>query len=290
MPEDLSHALSLETPLEPETPTVEAPDDDAEPEGTVEVTPGRRMVDVSVVAAERKRARELAAKEIREKELTPLQEKAKQVDALQEALNAARPYVDLVKQHPELLKKPEPTPIEASISDDEAAQEARDLQLYDKDSQLDIKTAKKIIARRRSEVDSAASKAAHAAVAPIQAATAEDRSRSNFAQMVAQKDADGRPLVDPKILAEEWVALDPSLTAEWKVAEVVMDRAIGRMWRQGKRSATPPREPVFSESPGGRAAGPVVLTELDRKLGLTEKDLKATAKNFVPGGISVIGD
>lgn len=292
MPEDLSQALSLESAPDPQqpAPVVEHEDDDSEPEGVVEVTPGRRMVDVSVVAAERKRARETATRQVREKELAPLQEKAKQVDALQQALNAAKPYVELVQQNQHLLRKPEPTPLEQQISDDDAAQEARDLQLYTKDSQLDIATAKKIIARRRTETAQAATEAAQQAVAPIQAATATDRSRQNFAQMAALRDSDGRPLVDPQILAAEWVQLPADLTQHPQVAEVVLERAIGKSLRQGKRVSPPAREPVFSESPGGRGPSPVVLTDLDRKLGLTEKDLKASAGKFVAGGISVIGD
>ena len=292
MPEDLSHAVSLESAPEPETPTVDpaAPDDDAEPEGAVEVSPGRRMVDVSVVAAERKRAREAATRTVREQELAPLQERANRADALQEALNAARPYVDLVKQHPELLKPAAPLPMEQQISDDEAAQEARDLQLYNAQSQLDIPTAKKIIARRRTETQQAATQAAQQAMGPMQQSHAEQASRQNFAYMASLKDSNGQPLVDPKVLAEEWVQLPADLTQHSQVGEVVLERAIGKMHRQGKRITPAHREPVFSESPGGRTAGPVVLTDLDRKLGLTEKDLKGSAAKFVPGGISVIGD
>ena len=292
MPEDLSQAVSLESAPEelPSTPAAEAPDEDAEPEGAVEVSPGRRMVDVSVVAAERKRAREAATRAVREQELAPLQERANRADALQEALNAARPYVDLVKQHPELLKPAAPLPIEQQISDDEAAQEARDLQLYNAQSQLDIPTAKKIIARRRTETQQAATQAAQQAMGPMQQSHAEQASRQNFAYMASLKDSNGAPLVDPKVLAEEWVQLPADLTQHSQVGEVVLERAIGKMHRQGKRITPAHREPVFSESPGGRTAGPVVLTELDRKLGLTEKDLKGSAAKFVPGGISVIGD
>ena len=294
MPEDLSRAMSLETTPEPEPEVAvstehEPVDDDAEPEGVVEVTPGRRMVDVSVLAAERKRVREATAHQIREKELTPLQQKAQEADALREALNAARPYVDLVKQHPELLQTPAPQPAEAAISDDEAAQEARDLQLFDATSQLDVKTAKKIIARRRAEVMATAQQAAQQAIAPYAQSSAEQASRQNFAQMAQLTGSDGQPLVDPRILAEEWVQLPVELTQNPQVAEVVLERAIGKSLRQGKSRQAVLRSPVFSEASGGRqAGGPVVLTPLDRKLGLTEKDLKESAKGFVAGGVSVI--
>lgn len=292
--EDLSQAISLEDPPAPEPgepgAVAVAEDDDAEPEGAVEVSPGRRMVDVSVVAAERKRAREAAMRQVREKELTPLQEKANRADALQEALNAARPYVDLVKQHPELLRQPDPVPYEDQIGDDEAAQEARDLQLYDSQSQLDLKTAKKIIARRRTEAYQVGQQAIQEAMAPLQQSTAEAASRNNFAQMAQMRDPNGNPLVDPRILAEEWVQLPVELTANPQAAEVVLERAIGKSHRRGTRIAPAKREPMFSEAPGGRGAASVVLTDLDRKLGLTEKDLKSAAGTFVPGGISQIGE
>jgi hypothetical protein len=260
-------------------------DDNAEPEGVIVAEGGKRLVDVSVLAAERRRVREATTRQ-KDQELTTLRE---QHDRVSQALNEARPYVDIVKQHPELLKPAQPTSLEQSITDDEASQEARDLQLYKADGTLDLSTSKKIIARRRNETQQAASAAAREAVAPLQAATAEDRSRQHFARMCQLRDADDKPLVDPKVLAAEWVKLPADLTQDPQVAETVLDAAIGRMIRSGKRVSPSERQPVYSEAPGGRTTQTVQLTDSARKLGLTQEDMKTASKNFNPNGVSVIG-
>lgn len=283
MPDD-PRLMSIEEPLPDDPVTPPADDDDAEPEGVQEVS-GRRMVDVSVVAAERKRARESTERKIRETEIAPLKQKADKADALQQALDAIKPQIDQLRQ-----QYAPPQPQEPQISDADAEQEARDLQLYKPDSTLDVATAKKIIARRRNETQQAATEAARAVAEPLQAETAKTASRQNFAAMCSLKDADGNPLVDPKVLAQEWVTLPADLTQHQQVAETVLNAAIGKMARAGKRPVrTPEREPVYSESPGGRAVNQAVLTENAKKLGLTKTDLESSAKTFVPGNVSEIG-
>lgn len=284
--DDLQGAQPLENaPVE--TPPVEE-HDEGEPEGTVEVQ-GRRMVDVGVVAAERKRAREAAEKKIRESEVAPLKAQADRAAQLEQALNAAKPYVDFLQARPELMKPQAPTPEEDRISEDEAATFARDYELFAPTGQPDIARAKKILARESRKTSEAARLAAQEAVAPVRQTAAEQASRANFAQMAQRVNEQGEPLVDPKVLAEEWVALAPELTADSRVAQVVLEKAIGKMILSGQRPQKPQRAPVFTESPGGRQAG-AGLTDLDKKLGFSEKELKTLTTGFVPGGVSVIGE
>jgi hypothetical protein len=289
---DDSQALSIEEPF-PADPaqTPQAPDDDAEPDGAVEVAPGRRMVDVSIVAAERKRTRDATEKRVRDTEVEPLKQQAGRVAELEAALNAARPYVELIQQNQHLLnQQPRQTP-EEQVSDQEAEQEARELQLYKGDSTLDIPTAKKIIARRRQEAYQAGQYAAQEAVAPMRQMTAKQASDMNFVRMVQMTDDAGHPLIDPQLLAQEWVALGPEMTQHAEVAEVVLERAIGKSLRTGKRSMPNARGPVLSESAGGGSgAAATKLTDLARRVGLTETDLKTSQKTFNPGGVSAVGD
>jgi len=155
---------------------------------------------------------------------------------------------------------------------------------------LDDLAAIRIIARRRSEVAQAAEKAVKEAITPLQARTAEDKSKQNFAHMASLKDSEGKPLVDPEILAKEWVTLPVDLTQFPEVAETVLNAALGKMTRQGKRVSAPSREPVFSESPGGGSRVSAQYTDNSRKLGLTEKEVASAAKTFNPQGVSVIGE
>jgi hypothetical protein len=61
--------------------------------------------------------------------------------------------------------------------------------------------------------------------------------------------------------------------------------------RTGKRSMPNARGPVLSESAGGGSgAAATKLTDLARRVGLSESDLKTSGKTFNPGGISAVGD
>lgn len=271
--------------------------EDAEPDGVVEVAPGKRMVDVSIVAAERRRARETAERR-KDQEYEPLKQAAAERDQLRAALAEVRPIIEQVRQRPELLQPPKPTPIEEQISDEDATQEARDLELYRSDGQPDIVRAKRIIARRYKEASHAARQATEAVVGPITSHTAQQASRQNLERLALQRDPDGEPvlgrLVDPQTLAKLWAQLPPEMTQHPEVAEIVLDAAIGQSVRKGGRVARPERGPVISEPAGGRG-GPAwtpndTAKKIAREAGLSDKDLAASAKTYVPGGINVIGD
>lgn len=287
-------AISIEEPFpgDPAAPEpVEDVDDDAEPEGAVEVAPGRRMVDVSVVAAERKRARELAAKEIREKELEPLKAKAAEADTLRQTIESFRPIVEAARaQLQQQQQPPEPT-YEESVTHDEAEAEARDLELFDPTTgKPDIARATRIIAKRRQEAAYVGQQAAQQAMAPIARQTAEQAQRTLFAQMAQELGADD--ILSPSELAQQFVELGPELTQHPQVARVALERAIGRAYlaKRAQTGRAPSRAPVVSESPGGqRPTGPV-FTDHAKRLGLSEADVKSAAKTFNPGGVSQIGE
>lgn len=292
MPDD-PQLMSIEEPYPgdsapAEAPVVEEPEAEPEPDGVVEVAPGRRMVDVSVVAAERKKARELTEKAIREKEVAPLQEKANRAEALQQALDTVKPYLEQLRQHPPQPQTP-PDPV-AQVTDAEAEQEARDLQLYTKDSTLDIAAAKRSIARRRAEVAHTAERVAKEAIAPYVQDNAQQRQREQFAAMVNELGADD--ILTREELAQQFVQLGPDLSQDPRIARVALERAIGQAYlrKRGQRANAPQRGPVLSESPGGRVTHEVTLTERGKKMGLTQQDLKSAEKTFVPGGASAIGD
>lgn len=299
MPEEVIQGVSLEPSIESpaDAPAPGAPEpDESEPEGVVEVQ-GRRMVDVSVLAAERRRAREIAERGVREREVAPLQQQAQDAAQLREALAAARPYVELVRQHPELLQAPEPLPLEQQISDEEALAEARDLELYEAGTgQLDVTRARRIIAKRRTEAYEAAQQVAQSVVAPHARQTATAASGQNFAWAAGQRDAAGQPLVDHRLLAELWAPFHqqaPELAADPQVAEVLLDAAIGRQLRLHQRGS-PGREPIYSEAAGGRPQGTFPINDVGRKLakaaGMTEKQFHEAGKGYNPTGTSVIGE
>lgn len=277
---------ALETPGAPLPPEPDAAAD-AEPDGVVEVQ-GRRMVDVSVVAAERRRVRDVTERTIREKEVAPALAAAREADDLRTALRDAQPYLNHLRQHPELLEPAAPTSQESQVTEAEARDEARDLELYAADGQPDVARARRIIARRRTEVQSAATQAAAAAIEPLTSQTANAASRNNFVQMATQ----GRGQVDPAVLAQLWAQLPHELTQHPQVGELVLNAAIGHSVRAaGGRSPAPP---ILSEPSGGRSGPAFQMTPLTRKIahasGMSEQAFAAGAKGYRPNDINVLGD
>lgn len=304
MSED-DRSVSLEDSTPQDEPALPGPDPgggappEEEPEHleAVEVK-GKRMVDVSVVAAERRRAREVTERVIREKEVAPLKEIATQYEQLKAYVSQITPYVDHLRAHPELLQPPTPTSAEAAVSEEEAAEEARDLELYRADGQLDLSRAKRIVARRRQETTAAARAAAHAAVGPVQKQTAEELSRRNLERIALQQDPQGQPLlqtsVDPKVLAQLWAQLPAELTAHPEVGDLLVDVAMGRTQRvRGSGVPRPVRGPIISESAGGSRPNwemDPLTKAIARAAGVTEKTFEERAKTFQPGVPNVIGD
>jgi hypothetical protein len=292
------NAVSLEEPTLESQPITQPPaepegHEEPEPEGVVEHQ-GQRMVPVSVLAAERKRVRETTAAAVREKELTPLQAKAQEADRLRAALDEVRPIIDHVRQHG-LPAPPKPSTIEQQISEEEAAAEARDLELYDaRTGQPDVARARRIIARRRQETQSAANQAAQAAIGPITSQTAQSASKQNFVNMAMQRDANDQPLVDAKVLAELWAALPAELTAHPEVGDLVLNAAIGKSIRTTGRVARPERGPIVSEPSGGRAAPTWQMDRMAKNIaqqaGISEKAFSEAGKTYRPGDVNVIGD
>ena len=305
MPDINPNALSLEeapggTGLESPPTTQpqaepEPPADDTEPEGVVEHQ-GKRLVDVSIVAAERRRVREATAA-AKEKEFAPVREEAQRVKQLEAALAEVRPIIEQVRQYG-LPKAPPPEPAEAAIPDERAERYARRFELYDRGGQPDIARAKAILAEQHEEVATAARAAVESAVGPIKSYTAEEASRRNLERVASARDNAGQPVLhraaDPRILAQLWAQLPPELTAHEEVGDLVLNAAIGATMRQRGMANRPEREPLISEPSGGRSGGTwqmdAVAKSIAAAAGMSEKAFTEQAKDFKPGAVNVIGD
>ena len=293
----LGEDVALDSP--PVTPDPVVDDDNAEPEGVVEVN-GQRMVPASAISAIRKTAKDRAVKAYERDKLTPLQQQLQQREAelqqLTGALNESRPYIERLRQRPELMKDPDPTPEESKVTDTEAEAYARNYELYKAGTgELDTTRAKRMISDHRKETTAIAQQAAQAAVQPLQKMTAEQRSQYNFASLASQRDEHGRPRVDPHILARRWNEFPQEITADPRAAQVIMDAAIGEMVRTGKYTSAPPeREPIVSEASGGRGGPGFQMNDVFKKFanvtGMSEKDFKAGAAKYQPGAANVIGE
>ena len=283
----------VQSQAEPEPQAQIVTDDDAEPEGVQEVA-GQRMVSVSVLAAERKRAREAGANFVREKELTPLQAAAQERDQLRAVLAELRPIVEDVRRYG-VAKPPAPSKAEDAIPDDRAERYARRFELYDaKTGQHDVARAKTILGEQHEEIQQAAHAAAQAAVGPITSQTAQSQSRQNFVSMAMRRDGQNQPLVDPKELAALWAQLPPDLTQHPEVGELILDAAIGKSIRTTGRVPRAERSPILSEPPGGRTGPQWQMDHMAKNLakaaGISDKSFTEAGKGYAPGQPNVLGE
>lgn len=288
MPPD---AITSTQPGSLDTPPITSPTVDAEPEGVVEVQ-GQKLVPLAALEAERKRAKETTEAKLRA-EMEPFKQKAAEADRLAADLAAIQPHIDYLRQHPEILQRPS-SEDRSGVTDDEAERYAREYELYTPQG-LDLARAKRIIATHRADMQRVAQEAAQQAVQPVLQTTAVQAARQNFLWAASQKGPDGRPLVDPSVLANQWAKLPPELTANPDVAQWVLRAAIGEATVSGRQApAAPSQEPTFTEAPGGASRPAYAMSDIERRVarsaGISEKDWTARAQTYQPDSVNVLGD
>jgi hypothetical protein len=269
---------------------------DPEPDGVLEVDlkdagAKTKVVPVSVLSAERDRVRQSERAKF-DKESEPLKAKAALADQLQKDLETIRPYVDKLRAKPELMEEPK-VPEQDAISTDEAEKFAKEFELYTAQG-LDVARAKRLLVREKRMAEQVAQQVAQQVVGPVAQTTAIGNSKANFLWAANQRDASGRPLCDPTILAQQWAQLPPESTADPTVAQFMLNAAIGETLRQGKQPAAPPSEPMYSEPSGGRRGPGYAISPMEqsvaRHTGMSEKQWTEAATKYVPGQTNVIGD
>lgn len=241
-----------------------------------------RPVDIGkIVAAERRRTAE---------KYEPFRQQAAQLAAE-------------VQQLRQQLQPPAPEPPKVpEVSDEEAAAEAKDLQLYTADSQPDIKTAKRIIIKRRQEALQVAEDVSRRTLAPLQKNQAQEAAAQNFIVAVTAKDAEGNPLfatrAEQEQFAQFWASQPHELTADRDAAETFLDAYWGRKARTTKRTAPTPvaarPAPILTESPGGANAPAYQMSDMEKRAarasGISQKDFAERAKSFAPDRTIILGD
>lgn len=275
-------------PKEPEPTPPAAPAEDADPEGTIEGTQGVKFAPLGAVQAERARRKE-AEKVAKEKDATIAQLKQK-ADAFDEAsgyLEQAKPIIETLKQRPDLValaKHPPPKQEPAGpLSEQEAIDFARDLDLYQSDGTPDIVRAQKIAKRQ----DALADRRAAERVAPLQQREAAQQSEYNRRTILNLKDGAGNALVDPEALNAVWKTVDAETSANPQVATTLYRLALGLMAEKGLSKSTPNPAPTLSEPVGGGKPGPETLNAtaqaFQRASGLSTKEYTQIREEYKPG-------
>lgn len=289
-----SGALSLEDnpTIVGASPAVAAaePDEDAVPEGTIDGSGGVKFVPLSAVIAERTGRKE-ASKQVTAltEKLTAAEQKAAKYDELAGYVDQARPIIEAVRNRPDLVeqaRRPAPAPeTPKALSDAEAVEYAKDLDLYKPDGTPDVDRAQRL-AGRQAEL---ASRSAQAAIAPFQANDAQRASASMLQQIASFKDASGHT-VDTGILKEVWAGVPAELSQKPEVAGVLYQIALAQSIMQGKYKGTqPPGAPpvVVTESLGGGRQGPKELDAFGAKFAraadIKPAEFAKQSERFKPG-------
>ena len=215
-----------------------------------------------------------------------LKEKASRAEQLEAYVNESRPYVEFLKNNPDLLKPrqapPAPQPSPVQDVDPQAEEMARLLDLYTPEGQPDLKRAQKFL----KVVDTKAAQQAQAVVAPVHARSAQEQSNANFNLALTYKDPAGRsPSRDA--LAAVWRSMDPSQTADPHVASILTLTALGMDYANTKpQPQAPQHAPLVTEGSGSAPARPNLSrleASIARDRGVKESTWQDFTKGFQPG-------
>jgi hypothetical protein len=284
-----SMSLEDDTPLatisEPTPPAPEPPpapvqtQEDAEPEGTIVNPGGEKLVPLGALAGAREKARqEREAREKVEAEVAELRERTKEIDTIRTAWQAAQPAIQLARQQQQQQQKPV-----GPLSEQDAIEMAKDLDLYKTDGTPDIGRAQRIAARQ----EALAAKSAQQYVAPLQQQNAQQQSAANLQAVSQWKDGSGAS-VDPAILREVWGLMPAEMTAQPNIARVMYSVAVGETLLRGKHKVPtqPPPPAQHTESVGG-APQARELSQFERNFiqttDMKPKEYEDISSRFKPG-------
>ncbi len=229
-----------------------------------------------------------------------LRQKAAQADQMASVIRQWEPTIRAIQERPELVSQataaPKVDPVIAGISDQDATEYARDIQLYDGEGKLDLTTAKRALARQVRVATAAAEQAVNRVVAPMQKETAQSKSENLMRTAAQVKDRSGRT-VNPATLQKFFDVIPPEIAQDPKVASVLYFAAKGWEAHNGTEGAIPPPLPppvVQTESVGGRAPTPATMTELDLRMahdiGRKPAEYQKIAGRFRPGAMNALED
>ena len=258
VPAAMAQQVPEATAPAPEAPPADVVPPEAQPAEVESVdVGGQKYVPLAAVLAERSEKR-------------ALKEKAARADALEQYVNESRPYVEFLKNNPQLLQPRQPDPVPSAApqtppaDDPETLEAARLLDFYmgDGSGRLDATRGAKLRAMIRAEAE----KIADSRVKPIYDQTYQSQSQVNFQRALQLKDPNGRSPSEAS-LRQIWQTVGPEITADPRAAGILAMTALG-IDAMGQRPivAPPASAPLMTEASGGTTRSVRPLSDLERKL------------------------
>ena len=239
---------------EPSTPPVELPQEPPEA-GAVDVA-GEVMVPLAALKEERGKRQ-------------ALETKAQRADQLEQYVAANEPMLTLIKQYPDLLRRPaDPVPAHQPPAEDpEALEAAKLLDFYTPEGKPDVAKG----AAHLALVNRQAQRIADAAVNPMRQQSLQERANANFQLALGIKDASGNP-INPHALRAVWQQVQNSpngvaILADRDAAAFVASAAHGAVSLTTPAGVvTPLRPPVVTEASGGGPQRRAPISELETRV------------------------
>lgn len=228
-----------------------------------------------------------------------LKTQAERASALETELNQARPYLEFMRNNPQLLqpRQPEPQAPPPPDADPRAVQAARLMDFYTADGKPDVNRGAEWI-RLQEDI---ASGVAQKAMAPTVQQSLQDKAQSNYTMLRNFKLPDGKPLRQD-IVDGIWqaAAREPNglaTLANPQSVQALALLAIGAHSLSVPGPTAPPAltPPVVTEPVGGRATTPQVRLSGIEERTLKQSNLSPTkyqelTKDFKPGVSNVLED
>lgn len=278
--------------LEDDGPEIPAPEAEVQPEAPVEAAVEDAPAEVEAVEVAGKKYVPIGAVIAERKQRQTLQAKADRADQLEAYVNESRPYVEFLKNNPDLLRPRQavaPAAPTGEAVDPEAEEMAKLLDLYTPDGQPDLKRASKFL----KVVDVKSERRVQAGMAPVHERNFQEQSARNFQLASQYKDPQGRS-PDPKALLHVWKTVSAEQSANPDVASILTLTALGAGYATSKpQPAAPGTPPVVTEGAGG---GPrrASLSDIEQKIakdrGVSHAAWAEDTKTFVKGRANQLED
>lgn len=273
-------------PEQAAAPAAEAPaptedDDKAIEDQAIEIPTGK-VVPLSALLETRQTVKDL------KKQLADLEPASAEAAQLRQYLHEAKPYIEFLKNNPQLLtpqaqpqRQPEPT------DDIEAVDYAKEFDLYTADGKPDVTRARRIIEKQTK----IALAAAQQATAPIAHQTESNKVSTVLQALSQEKDGEGNPVNPAAInaVAQDLVQkLGQAGARRFLATDESYDLVANMVWGKHakmprkKMPAAPEHPPLETERAGGGSGEIVIDSRRLHALGMTEKAYKETAKGFKP--------
>lgn len=282
-------APPAEPPATPPAAAAAPPVEDPDPEGTIAAANGERYVPLSALQAERGKRKDAdRTASAKDTEIAGLKQKAQAYDETRGYLEQARPYIEALRANPNLVKQagqPPAPPQEPAgpLSDAEAVEHAKALDLYTTDGKPDTARAQ-AIAKMYSGL---AAKQAQQMVAPLVQTEAQRQSTALYQRYLATPEVNGIK-IDPRFLSETWNTVPAEMiAANPNVGEVLFRTALATQLMSGHKPTAAPPPPLVTEGVGAGAPAAVALNAQSERMlsasGIKRDTFTETRNSYKPG-------